>query len=647
MTTRGLAKTRFIGKFKRTGRTTYWPILNLIPLLVLMSGMAACAVDGSIDDQFDSPSNPKWVADAVFYQIFPTRFRNGDSSNDPDRSSLEFPENVPAHWEVSSWTADWYARADWEVSRGEDFYEDGVFDRRYGGDLQGVIDKLDYLKDLGITSLYFNPVFYARSLHKYDGNTFHHIDPHFGPDPKGDFELMGQETSDPSTWHVTAADQLFFDLVAGAHQRNMRVVIDGVWNHTGRDFFAFEDIRENQQASPYKDWYIIQSFDDPSTPENEFAYEGWWGVETLPLFADTEDGNDLHPGPKQYIFDATRRWMDPNGDGDAGDGIDGWRLDVAPDVPIKFWADWNGLVRALNPEAYTVSEVWHEASNFLQEGGFSATMNYHAFAFPVKGFLIDNLISASEFTALIDERRQEFPVSMQFAMQNLVDGHDTDRLASMIVNARPVYAIPERFDYDHDVSPRGYEPYSVQKPGARDRKIQKLVALTQMTSTGAPMIYYGTEAGMWGADDPDDRMPMVWEDLTYDDQTTDPRGRPRTQDAVGFDRDIFDFYKSAIKLRKDHKVLRRGGQHTMLADDEANLVVFARSLYDEMLVVVLNRSDVSQSVDLSANSELQGKSITFIYSTTEEGRSSASGISFAEGLQLDVPALTGLVFSAR
>ncbi len=405
----------------------------------------------------NSPSSPAWAADAVFYQIFPTRFRNGDPTNDPDRESLEYPENVPDSWRISPWTGDWYARDAWEIERGDDFYEDGVFDRRYGGDLQGVIDKLDYLKTLGINTLYFNPVFYARSLHKYDGNTFHHIDPHFGPDPAGDFALMAQETSDPETWHMTAADQLFFDLVAGAHARDMRVIIDGVWNHTGRDFFAFDDIRRNQEASPYKDWYIIQSFDDPNTPENEFAYEGWWGVETLPLFADTPDSTDLHPGPKQYVFDATSRWMDPNGDGDPADGIDGWRLDVAPDVPIKFWADWNAHVRTLNPDAYTVSEVWHEASDFLQEGGFSATMNYHAFAFPVKGFLIDNLLSASEFMQLIDDRRQEFPVPMQFAMQNLIDSHDTDRLASMIVNAKPQYAIPERYDYDHDVSPRWYE----------------------------------------------------------------------------------------------------------------------------------------------------------------------------------------------
>lgn len=587
-----------------------------------------------------SPSTPQWAADAVFYQIFPTRFRNGDPSNDPDRASLEYPENVPASWRVSSWTGDWYARDNWENERGADFYEDGVFDRRYGGDLQGVIDKLDYLKALGINTLYFNPVFYARSLHKYDGNTFHHIDPHFGPDPAGDFALMAQETSDPATWHITAADQMFFDLVAGAHARDLRVVIDGVWNHTGRDFFAFDDIRKNQEASPYKDWYIINAFDDPSTPENEFAYEGWWGVETLPLFADTPDSTDLHPGPKQYVFDATSRWMDPNGDGNPEDGIDGWRLDVAPDVPIKFWADWNAHVRTLNPDAYTVSEVWHEASEFLQEGGFSATMNYHAFAFPVKGFLIDNLIPASEFMALIDDRRQSFPASMQFAMQNLIDSHDTDRLASMIVNAKSQYAIPERYDYDHDVSPRWYEPYDVRKPNARERDIQKLVALMQMTTVGAPMIYYGTEAGMWGADDPDDRMPMVWEDLTYADQVAEPRGKSRQTDAVGFDASIFDFYQAVIRLRQNNEVLRYGTQTTLMADDAANSFVFARQFDGNQVIVAMNRSDAPQVLTFPEYTDLGGESMRVLFATRELG---GQAVAVADGLQ--VPALSGVVLA--
>ena len=624
-------------------------LYRLMPgVLLVCLGCASCTFDADVvplGNPVDSPSNPGWVADAVFYQIFPTRFRNGDPANDPPRSSLEFPENVPETWRISSWTADWYARDGWEKQRGDDFYEDGVFDRRYGGDMQGVIDRLDYLKDLGVNAIYFNPVFYARSLHKYDGNTYHHIDPYFGPDPAGDFELMAQETSDPDTWHVTAADALFFELIEEAHRRGIRVVIDGVWNHTGRDFFAFEDIRRNQAASPYKDWYIIKRFDDPATPEDEFEYEGWWGVETLPLFADTPDGFDLHPGPKQYIFDATRRWMDPDGDGDPEDGIDGWRLDVATDVPVKFWSDWNRHVRRLNPNAYTVSEVWHDASAFLKEGRFSATMNYHGFAFPVKGFLIDNLIAPSEFLGLLELRRREYPRAMQYALQNLIDSHDTDRLASMIVNAKPEYARPDRFDYDHDVSPRWYEPYDVRKPNDRERKIQRLVALMQMTYVGPPMIYYGTEAGMWGADDPDDRMPMVWADMTFDDQVNHPRGKERPRDPVAFDEELFAFYQSVIALRRDRKALRRGEFIPLLGEDRANSVIFARTQDDEVLLVALNRSDEPQRIELPPAEGLKGKTLVSIFSTTGEGLDQR--VDYDADRHVALPALTGLVLEAQ
>ena len=478
----------------------------------------------------ESPNVPAWAADAVFYQLFPERFRNGDTSNDPTRASLETPlDRVPENWAVTPWTSDWYARPAWETARGDDFYDNGVFDRRYGGDLQGVIDKLDYLKDLGINTIYFNPVFYARSLHKYDGNSFHHVDPHFGPDPAGDFALMATETSDPATWHPTEADKLFYRLLDEAHARGLRIIIDGVFNHTGRDFFAFENLRNEQADSPYTDWYVVETFDDPATAENEFKYAGWWGVETLPEFADTADGSDLHPGPKEYVFDATARWMDPDGDGDPSDGIDGWRLDVANEVPVKFWTDWNAHVRELNPDAYTVTEIWEEADEFVRVGGFSATMNYHGFAFPVKGFLIDGTASASDFAAMLDERREDYPEVVQYALQNLVDSHDTDRVASMIVNAGGQdYMHPEKYDYDvgERVSPRGgNDAYSVRAPNAAEREIQRLVVLMQMAYVGPPMLYYGTEAGMWGADDPDDRKPMLWADLSYDDECADPLGR--------------------------------------------------------------------------------------------------------------------------
>ncbi|MGL4513543.1 MAG: glycoside hydrolase family 13 protein [Lacipirellulaceae bacterium] len=536
---------------------------------------------------------PDWAADAIWYQLFPERFRNGDESNDPTRESLEFPENVPQSWTVSPWTGDWYARAPWEQSRGASFYEDGVFDRRYGGDLQGILDKLDYLSELGVNALYLNPVFYARSLHKYDGNTYHHVDPHFGPDPAGDFALMAKETSDPATWKWTKADQLFLELITECHERGIRVVVDGVFNHTGRGFFAFDNLLKEQAKSPYKDWYVVQGFDDPKTPGDEFRYKGWWGVMTLPEFANNDAGDDLHPGPKKYIFDATTRWMDPNGDGDPADGIDGWRLDVAVEVPVGFWADWNAHVRDLNPEAYTVAEHWEDAAKFLAEGGFSATMNYHGFAWPTKGYLIDGTVAASDAGRMLAERMTEYPEGTRYALQNLIDSHDTDRVASMIVNAsaeRP-YLQPDRFDYDvgERASPRNWDRYKVRKPNDGERRLQRMVGVLQATSVGAPMLLYGTEAGMWGADDPCDRQPMVWPELRHDRQAADPLGREREPDEVGFDHGLYSFYRSLNTLRRDHPALRRGSFHVAGADDTAQVLVLKRTTTDETVWVVFNR----------------------------------------------------------
>ncbi len=539
---------------------------------------------------------PSWIADAVFYQIFPERFRNGDPTNDPTHDSLEFADKVPESWTITPWTSDWYSRADWEKETGDSFYDNGVFNRRYGGDLQGVLDKLGYLEDLGINVIYFNPVFYARSLHKYDGVSMHHIDPYFGPDPGGDLAMLRSETSDPDTWQWTAADKLFLELLRQAHQRGIRVIIDGVFNHTGLDFFAFADLVKNQQQSPYKQWYIIQRFDDPATPQNDFTYKGWWGVDTLPEFSDAPGGKDLHDGPKQYVFDITRRWMDPNGDGNPADGIDGWRLDVANEVPVKFWYDWNQLVRQLNPEAYTVAEVWGSAREFLTAGRFSATMNYHGFAYPVKGFLIDGRLTPHDFGLQLATRQKEYPPEMQLALQNLIDSHDTDRVASMIVNTgKQPYAQPDRFDYDvsERVSPRHTDRYRVQRPSAEQRRIQRMVALMQMTYVGAPMVYYGTEAGMWGADDPCDRQPMVWGDLQYDDQTSDPLGRERTPDKIGFREPLYQFYRAAIELRHRMPALRRGTFQPIASDDAAMFFAFRRKLDKETLYVAINRGEDS------------------------------------------------------
>ena len=590
------------------------------------------------------PNVPAWAVDAVFYQIFPERFRNGDPSNDPTHASLEFPDVIPKSWKISPWTGDWYARADWERESGDNFFENGVFNRRYGGDLQGVLDKLAYLGELGVNAIYFNPVFYGRSLHKYDGSSMHHIDPHFGPDPAGDFALMAEETSDPASWHWTAADKLFLKLLSEAHARGIRVIIDGVFNHTGRDFFAFADIAKRREASPYVDWYIVAHFDDPQTPTNEFQYKGWWGNDTLPEFSDNGAGDDLHPGPKKYVMDITRRWMDPDGDGNPQDGIDGWRLDVAEEIPLPFWKEWNGLVRQLNPAAYTVAEVWNDARRFLVDGGFSATMNYHAFAFPTKGFLIDGRMTAHDFGRELQLRREAYPAAMQFALQNLVDSHDTDRLASMIVN-RPIdqpYRNADRFDFDEGgvVSPRHNPAYDVAPPTEHERRIQRMVVLLQMTYVGAPMVYYGDEAGMWGGDDPCDRWPMTWDDLQFEGQGSDPLGRPRDVAPVAFDKDLHEFYRDAIALRKSEPALRRGSWSAVASDDDAKFFAFCRELDGRQVLVAFNRSDEHFEWAIPADMSADAK----ILFSTDEAASLAPAAS-GEGQSVKLPARCGVVIA--
>lgn len=588
---------------------------------------------------------PDWVAEAVFYQIFPDRFRNGDPANDPIRESLEDAEHVPASWKVSPWTGDWYEQADWERELSDNFYEKGVFHRRYGGDLKGVLDKLDYLQSLGINAIYFNPVFYARSLHKYDASTMHHIDPYFGPDPVGDLAMMDRETSDPQTWQWTAADKLFLEVVAEIHKRGMRVIIDGVFNHTGRDFFAFADLRQNQEASPYKDWYIVQYFDDPATPHNDFRYKSWWGFETLPEFADNAELNDLHAGPKQYIFDITRRWMDPNGDGDPSDGVDGWRLDVANEVPIGFWNDWNKLVRELNPQAYTVGEFWDHAREHLIEGRFSATMNYHGFAYLVKGFLVDGTLTPHDFGNELVKRLAEYPRVMQYAMQNLIDSHDTERVGSMIVNAtgKP-YLQPDRFDYDvsERVSPRYANEYSVRKPNLRDQQIQRLVVLMQMTFVGPPMVYYGSESGMWGADDPCNRMPMVWDDMQYDSQAADPLERPRDADEVVFDDVLHNFYARMIQLRRQSPVLAHGSFTPLVGDDDAKFFAFRREWQGQEVLIAINRGDATYAWEFP-----NGSSALALLGTASDATSGVE-IKKRDGMHVvKVPPLESVILSVE
>ena len=216
-----------------------------------------------------SPKNfvPEWAKQAIWYQIFPERFRNGDPKNDPTVEDLHgsYPHDHTSPWQVHPWTSDWYKLQPYEAANGHSIWFN-LQRRRYGGDLQGILDKLDYLQDLGINALYLNPVFASPSSHKYDGATYHHIDPNFGPDPAGDRKIISAETGhNPATWQWTSADRLMLRLIQEVHRRSMHLILDGVFNHVGLNHWAFQDVKEKQLRSMYKDWFKILSWEEPDT----------------------------------------------------------------------------------------------------------------------------------------------------------------------------------------------------------------------------------------------------------------------------------------------------------------------------------------------------------------------------------------------
>ncbi len=536
---------------------------------------------------------PEWAKGIVWYQIFPERFSNGDSSNNPTSDKVFVnSKRHPVDWEVTPWNNNWFEMAPWEKSLGKTPSETINY-RRYGGDLQGLINRLDYLKKLGIGAIYLNPMFEAVSVHKYDASSYHHIDVNFGPDPDGDKKLIASETPDkPATWQTTSADKLFFKFLDEAHKRGLRVVIDGVFNHTGVEFWAFKDIVQNQKNSVYADWYQIKSFKDESDPQSKFDYKGWWNAKSLPEFNRTKE--NLLPPIKDYIISATKKWMDPNGDGNPSDGIDGWRLDVARDVPIGFWREWRSAVKTMNPNALIIGELWELSPDFIGVNGvFDGLMNYN-FAYAAEDYFMarGNKITADTLIHRLQQIDRAYPADNLYVLQNLLSSHDTERLLSMIEN-------PDR-QYDRDADERNPN-YKPGKPSQESVDILKLIIVFQMTYRGAPMIYYGDEAGMWGADDPHDRKPMVWEDIDYKEEVITPESGFKAglgKYKVKVDKDIQKFYKRMIEFRNSFESLKLGSVEFLpLNEDNKYVFGYKRKLGDETILVIFNLSDQTEVID--------------------------------------------------
>jgi glycosidase len=316
-------------------------------------------------------------------------------------------------------------------------------------------------------------------------------------------------------------------------------------------------------------------------------FKAWDGPNGhLPVFKkDPKLG--LAKGPRAHIMAITKRWLAP--DGDPTKGIDGWRLDVPGDIPHPFWIDWHKVVRAAKPDAYISGEIWTWAQPWLNNGDqFDAVMNYR-FAEPVQQFFVNQktAISPSTFNARLVELEMNYPLQVAQVQQNLFDSHDTDRAASMYVNPDRPYDGQNRIqDNAADI---GYDP---RKPNDTERARFRQAVAFQMSFLGAPMIYYGDEAGMWGPDDPSNRQPMIWKDLQpYDDPQ------------VKFDQSLFDCYQRAIAVRAALPALQTGFYHPLLIDDSRGVIAFARDLDRTSVIVVINRSNGEQSVDVPVDAK--------------------------------------------
>ncbi len=540
---------------------------------------------------------PEWAKGIVWYHIFPERFCNGDPSNDPGLTDQKgsWPHDLESPYEIHPWGSDWYERQPYEKDNGLNL-SDAIQRRRYGGDLQGIINKLDYLSDLGIKALYLNPVFEAPSSHKYDAATWHHVDPTFGPDPEGDRKIILTETPhDPSTWKWTSADKLLLELIEKVHDHGMYIILDGVFNHMGLNSWVYRDLVENQRKSPYKKWMKVQKWAD-ETEDGSTIIKTWEGFKELPEIKQNRYG--LVNEPAEYVFNITSRWMDPYNDGNTKKGIDGWRLDVAFCIKHPFWKKWRKHVRSINPEAFLCAEIIDTPESqipYLQGDEFDAVMNYN-FAFAASQFFIPGKTRFSP--AELDERlrilRESYPAEVAHVMHNLLGSHDTDRVASRITNSH-LFTI--RFWNEYYEKSKMVNPaYITSKPDDHARLIQKLMAVFQMTYIGAPVVYYGDEAGMWGANDPCNRKPMLWPEIEYDDEAVFLNEKENKRNNVAFDKEMHSFYKELIHLRNREDALRTGDYETIICDNDKSLFGFRRMLNGDSIAVLFNMGESTQRI---------------------------------------------------
>ncbi|MBQ8305868.1 MAG: glycoside hydrolase family 13 protein [Blautia sp.] len=522
-------------------------------------------MDFVIYPDFDTP---EWFRGKVMYQIFPDRFCNGDPTNDVETGEYAYIEG-------------WSTRVqDWNATPAEvDIRE------FYGGDLQGIMNKLDYLQELGVEVLYLNPIFVSPSNHKYDCQDYEAVDPHFGKIVADDDRLLQDGDQDNTHAYkyiarvtdprnLEASNELFVRLVEEIHRRGMKIILDGVFNHCGsfNKWMDRERIYENREGypagayvsaeSPYRNYFRF---------ENEYAwpynatYDGWWGHNTLPKL-NYEDSMALY----RHVLNIGRKWVSPPYN------IDGWRLDVAADLGHseqfnhKFWKDFRRAVRNANPDTVILAEHYGNPESWLHGDEWDTVMNYDAFMEPLTWFLTGMEKHSDEFREDLFGNSEAFISAMRQNMQTL--------------HMQALYtAMNELSNHDHSrfLTRTNHKVGRVASLGAQaaseeiNPAVMREAVAVQMTWPGCPTVYYGDEAGLCGFTDPDNRRTFPW-------------GREDLQ--------MLDFHKAMIRIHKRFGIISSGSLVFLWNDYQG--LAYARFSYDEQLIVIINNQDTEREVEI-------------------------------------------------
>ena len=512
---------------------------------------------------------PEWAKGAVMYQIFVDRFSSGDTNNTVEDCEYYYIGD--------------YSRKVTDWRKNPSFMGVREF---YGGDLQGIMNKLDYLQDLGVEVIYLNPIFVSPSNHKYDCQDYDYVDPHYGRIVEDCNEgiLLGDDDDNSHAWkyikrvtdkkNLEASNELFAKLTAEIHRRGMKIILDGVFNHCGsfNKWMDRERIYENQEGypkgayvsadSPYRNFF---SFNDPNAWPYNTSYDGWWAHDTLPKL-NYEGSRELY----DYILRVGQKWVS------APYNVDGWRLDVAADLGHsndfnhQFWKDFRKAVKAANPNAIILAEHYGNPEGWLKGDEWDTVMNYDAFMEPLTWFLTgmekhsdeyrEDLLGNSEaFIGAMKTHMRALHMSALQTAMNELSNHDHSRFLTRT---------------NHRVGRISYAGPEAASEGVNPAVMREAVTI-QMTWPGAPTVYYGDEAGLCGFTDPDNRRTYPW-------------GREDYQ--------MIDFHRVMIRIHKKYEVLKTGSLGFLWNDYQG--LCYARFSHDEQIIVIVNNQEEGREVEI-------------------------------------------------